>query len=264
MDTYQIGMWGPPSSGKTTLLASIYQKAYDLGWSMKPVDTNAPDIQTFTNEVSDLVDGGVFPGNTPESTLRQYDFIMGPLNQSAWLKMIGRPTQYEVRLTDVSGEDITRGKNQQLVFNTIQESAGVLMLVDPAGSGNSFKDLFDVVNNTDDGNRIYAFCLTKMDLDDNVQYLNNPHKLLKDHVFETSYSEVKHLFDEGRAKTFATSSTGFIESSPGIRRPNIIKVVDKDGEIQTRMIERGKLWQPYKVIEPLAWLFEKVAGLRVP
>jgi hypothetical protein len=261
----RIGLWGGFNSGKTTLLASLYAKRHELGWEMTPENPSDNETRRFIQEVNDLAQKGILPAATPGGTIREYAFSFEPTTQPQWYRLIGRPIRYQVEIVDVSGEDITRAGEQEIVFESLEQSEGILMLIDPNAEHDNLTNLFDVVSRLKTSTHRFAFCLTKMDLDQNYPFISDPQAYLEQVLGESTYQEIRRLFKKGLARTFAVSAVGRYQTPSGSDRPNLIYVVDDKGNLdrQGRLAKTGKLWSPIGIMEPLAWLFERVSGLTV-
>jgi len=258
----RIGFWGDFNSGKTTLLASLYAKRHELGWEMMPENPSDNEVRRFIQEVNDLAQKGILPAATPGGSVREYVFTFEPIKQPQWYRLIGNPIRYRVEIVDVSGEDVTRRGDQQIAFESLDQSEGILMLIDPKAEHDNLVNLFDIVRALEASKHHYAFCLTKMDLDENYPYFSDPQAYLEQVLGDSTFGEIRHLFKKGLARTFAVSAAGRYQTPSGSERPNLIYVVDDQGnrDRQGRLAKIGKLWSPIGIIEPLDWLFKKVSG----
>jgi hypothetical protein len=272
---WRIGMWGPTASGKTTYLASLYLHRRKVGWDIQPLDPDDPVVRNFIDGEVNALASGRFPGATASGVVQGYELafqvpVRGLLRT--------RPNDYLVRMDDVSGEEI--GPRQTIrdeYFERLRECQGIVMLVDPeeehaygATFESYYSPLAQLVTQVDDGETYFAFCITKVDLDrhwaevnrvpeeDKVAHQANLRRYLRQLITQAAWDEIEPIFQAGRARVFAVSSVGRIESPDGWR-PNIIREYGQDAE--TRIIHLDKHWQPINIFEPLAWIFEKQSRL---
>ena len=70
---WQIGMWGPLASGKTTYLASVYLRHREVGWEIEPSDPSEATTMGF------LTGGGASEPAGSSAQLFNFRALLDPL-----------------------------------------------------------------------------------------------------------------------------------------------------------------------------------------
>ncbi len=277
---WQIGMWGPLASGKTTYLASVYLRHREVGWEIEPSDPSEATTMGFLTGEAGAVNtlaSGDFPGPSPARTLLGYNLDF-TVPTAGFLGLVVNNRTYSVTMLDISGEEIgPRQTFKEDYFASLGTCDGLVLLLDPENEhewGEAFSSYYaplsQLVKRLDHDEMFYAFCITKIDLDHNWNevhavpesdkqgYQENLRQMLMRIIGHAAYQEIAHTFDERRGRMFALSAVGRYQTPDGHRRPNLIREYGQD--VTTRLVYTDQRWQPVGIFEPLQWLFSKAAG----
>lgn len=275
----RIGLWGPNSAGKTTYLASVYLNRNQVGWEIKPDLDHPQTRQLVEGERGPVAQLSLlrFPeASAPGQVLDYFFHFTVPAQRPSLLRRKTEDLSFTVNLIDVSGEEI--GLDQSVredYFERLRECDGMLLMLDASAEhayAPSFEDyrpaLTQLVNQVDRPALYWAFCITKVDLDDYWAKIaptedmpegaaqRELQDIVREIIGEKAYDEVAFLFDRGRARVFPISSVGRYGTSAG-SRPNLVEE-HIDGELQRRLVHSEADWEPVGIYEPLKWIFEHV------
>nr|MBN1228685.1 hypothetical protein [Anaerolineae bacterium] len=267
MDELHIGIWGPEKAGKTTYVLALkqYLRRVQSLAAHNPEDTQlsrdarwtleaTPDTQRDLREVEDKFLQGIFPPATDPGA--------DPKIYAMTFKKAGRAhIPYHVSMLDAAGAHVMDDADRSGYLNMLSECTGLLLLLDPdadmSGTGQTYFAALDrLMGFVDEAYPIYlAFCLTKVDQD---RFWPPPAG--QEQIQALCWEEVQGFADfyelhKGRFNDhfFAVSAVGRVETPDGSARPNIVV----EGEA-ARMADYGDAWRPYRLFDPLLWLFDRV------
>lgn len=255
-----ITLWGGRKSGKTVFLIALYHEILhsNKGWRIQPCDENSTKF--IEDAYRELVLEHGFPEpsgiQTPDQRLFKFDIQM----PRSW-GMKKQDVQFD--FLDPGGEIYENPEldaaYENIVFNTIKESAGLIFLLDSTqreqhGYFSLFIKNFNKLKTTFHTGRGFqqvpipvAICITKMDMDNN--FVNDPErfdidtyarKLVGETCFRMLTTNLKFY------KFFGVSGVGWDK---------------KNGKRNYFLTEDGIMSpvgepQPVHVIEPVEWLLK--------
>lgn len=277
----RIGLWGWYNSGKTAYLIALYRDIaiHKKQWRMYPTDDRSERF--IENNACRFLPGGYLPGSTGTTEVHNYEFQM--------VKNAGLWGQRDYRLTviDAQGRHISRPADTVGYFGALQQCQGIMCLIDPvfvksggvhrpvsygdSGEPQSYLELLErlfrkiALAGLDEHRRLranIAFCVSKIDLETHWQQRdeNAIGKHCKEIIGEQAFQLIENHCAPGRRKFFAISAVGRYEApivSPSAARrtesrPNLEPAGD------TSRIADIEQWQPYGLIRPIEWLFQRI------
>ncbi len=283
-----IGLWGASESGKTTYISALYlaflqagQEDHDVHnlddpfyglhrWSMEPANQ---DARILINEQSKGLEQGEFPQASIEPRKYQFDFYKrgNPL--------ILDERTHHLNVIDGKGEEIRDPESS--FMQHLANCEGILLLIDPSNIDwtkgvatvpselandeiltirQAIDNLFEVLEPYKQKNGFYdvdiAICVTKMDRDDCWPERHNARKFVRELIGQAAYNLLGNRCEQDRYRFFATSVVGRFtyrtEEGSVIERANI---TDEGG---TDKIADLSAWEPYQMLDPLFWLFDRM------
>ena len=283
-----IGLWGASESGKTTYISALYlaflqagQEDHDVHnlddpfyglhrWSMEPANQEA---RILINEQSKGLEQGEFPQASIEPRKYQFDFYKrgNPL--------ILDERTHHLNVIDGKGEEIRDPESS--FMQHLANCEGILLLIDPSNIDwtkgvatvpselandeiltirQAIDNLFEVLEPYKQKNGFYdvdiAICVTKMDRDDCWPERHNARKFVRELIGQAAYNLLGNRCEQDRYRFFATSVVGRFtyctEEGGVIERANI---TDEGG---TDKIADLSAWEPYQMLDPLFWLFDRM------
>lgn len=269
----KITFWGPKSSGKTTYLAMVYGIALKsaINWIIAPGD-EASTI--FIKDQINLIRKGNFPIPSQDQATYIYEITPGynlPTEKEA-------PDLIEVLRDFLSGADIKKGDVEDFspltinfvdvpgefylskpledpLWEDLENSDGLICLINPADTEKSFEYLFQLlhflkIKCKESGRLIHnklphyiALCFSQIDQPQFREYINKPKEIVKLLEEKDMFSIEKILLQSihlDRLKIITVSSVG-------------TECGASDGTIANP----GKI-NPINVLQPLKWFFEKM------
>ncbi|GIF22959.1 hypothetical protein Ate02nite_56890 [Paractinoplanes tereljensis] len=145
-DDVRIAMWGPPRSGKTTLLNSLaLAMRAEPGGSITAVDESALDF--IVSAERDLAGARQFPAATAVSSRVRLQ-VDRSIPDPTWLDRLlrrpprrRRPVQFRIDVLDPPGEAfLVAGSAQTEVLNSLVEADGLLLTIDPVGGNAGYEE----------------------------------------------------------------------------------------------------------------------------
>lgn len=257
--TPTIGIWGPVASGKTTYLAGLYLAFHTFAreWKMR-AGKNDDDAKQFIETNAAKLDKGLFPSSTEDAAHKTYSFRL--FRQDSFLGLNGR--YHEIKLIDAAGNLMYNSRYTDDYFTTLSQSQGILLMIDPDTThmGESYFTLLQRLFHRLDESRLnqgvldinVAFCLTKIDQDYYWEKREDPKKLLKDILGQTTFNTITNYFSPENMAFFAISVVGRYKTDSGEERPNIAQ------EGGGYRIANFRKWEPYNMLDPLFWLFDRI------
>jgi len=247
-DVVKIGVWGPPQSGKTTYL-SMLQYADCQGWKIKPRGKETQDIYIeYSEKIRDDLEfvPGTIPGHVSYLT---FDFD-GP-------KGLFQNHRYRIVLPEAAGEHYEKPETNTELLHEMSRYQGIIWLVDPVRidnpSGRTYRAMIQEwllrLHEIQGGGTLkqyMAFCLTKMDLPEYVDYFDDPKNFCLDKLGGDVERKLEDYCDHNRIEFFSTSSIGFI---PDTRESNI------DPINSTKLRNPAR---PINLFDPFSWLFSSI------
>jgi GTPase SAR1 family protein len=164
-DAVKIGLWGSPSSGKTTYLAALRHAAGDTNidcgtWGIFPLNQQS---KTAMVDFTHALNQGRFPEATPVGTTVQLQWLfVGDIVKSRFARRphrlwrSGKPeSKFELDLIDVSGAAFGYDPNDQSgsrpaaseALTHLFQARGLIYLFDPIRERDD-RDALNYVNNT--------------------------------------------------------------------------------------------------------------------
>jgi len=266
----QISVWGASQVGKTTYLAGsllAVNTFYSPQWKLMPGGEKEERDKTydFVTYEMDKLQNGLMPEATAVEPPKKYVFQF--VQQGNFLGTTGR--YHEITMLDAAG-GLTEAKtgSDEGYFAELCQSQGILMLVDPELreengveiAQNATMTYFSLVNRMlqylqeiHTGsltlNIPLAMCLTKIDQSGHWTYRENPKAYLEQILGKATFNQITSVFTN--INYFAVSVAGFYEDPmTGQWLPNI--------DPSTNKIKNFRVWTPYKVLDPLLWLFDQL------
>jgi hypothetical protein len=270
-----IAVWGPTAAGKTTYLAGLLLalSMFAPEWSMF-AGKGDEKAERFMEVTSGDIAEGHFPRPTARERPLMYTFRL-------WRKDsgLGRTGRYhEIGVIDAAGELILDAEDKTGYFETLRQCRGILCMVDPeisrqrgqpSPADERYQSYFALVNRlfnqlvrddrlASDGKLdiSLAFCLTKMDLDEHWPHRGQPEEYMQDILGAPTFNRILSVCARNKLKFFATSVVGVYKATGGETRPNIEPAGDHS------IIADLSQWKPYKVLDPLFWLFDQIERSR--
>jgi hypothetical protein len=252
-DEIKIVLWGPPAAGKTAYLAQLFLRHPEVssGWDIFPTK----ESQQFLDEVGKEIYLNRFPPPTAVDTVREvrYRFKNSKTGREAILSVEDRAGKESIHLDDEGKRRLNEADGLILLFDPMrnalelsQQISWTLTELHVAGDRGGDRD-----------SRPIAVCLSKTD-----QQIASPDDLKraredpKAFVLEKISSEIVHWV--GR---FCNNFEMFPISSLGVRvRRGVVEPMVFLDERGTPRIASG--CEPLNLIEPLAWVFSKLEGVR--
>ncbi len=259
-----LAIWGPPQSGKTTLLAMINSYCDSYGWTILPAVKETSDyLEAVTKQLFEL-------GKPTERTPVVKPFI----HRFALQKPGGwRQKEFVLEMPDASGEMYANPEHG--LFSMIEYLSGcegIMWLLDPVaiqagtlyGSGENarsyrqmiFRTLSRIFQTHNQGkgriDKYMAFVLTKMDHPEHSPHFNEP----QDYALNLLGKQVERTIESfcvlDRVEFFSTSALGFTDKSR--TKSNLLSngPDDPNAKLVTKDIV------PIGVFDPLNWLLSKV------
>lgn len=280
MSIPQIAVWGASGVGKTVYLAGAMlalQTFYEDRWSWLIGGNSAGREHTFDfiNYEIGKLQGGRMVQPTEEKEPEQYLFQLEQRGD-----LLGRTGRYhEIALVDVAGVLIEDTADRYSYFETLRNSQGILMLIDPKLKGvyqaptpeRSEVTYFALINllikhlqdTHGKGARLempIAICLTKIDQEEHWPYRNQPKKYLQEILGKATFNLLANTFT--KKEFFAISTVGrYRDPVTGQEQSNLDPHPDRNHLLNF------KAWEPYCVLDPLFWLldhFEREHDRRLP
>ena len=259
----QIGMWGPAGSGKSTYLTML-QFADRDGWKFRPKGAETHEIYLeYTDCLRDKLE--FVPANVKGNVhLLQFDFeYEGNLFERMVPKRIPitrKQKVYHVVIPESAGEHYENPREApSTLITTMQQSQAVIWLIDPfqlnhpESGRKSYKRmiqewLYILYGEQPSGklDKYFAFCLTKMDHPDYVEFIDEPESYCLERLGEDIILYLKDFCDTAKIEFFSTSSAGFDEDTGA-------STVDPENPSKLKYPAN-----PYRLFEPFRWLFKKL------
>lgn len=255
-----IGIWGPSQVGKTTYLAGALSSLSTDGWIWYGQNDAA---HSFINRQVSTVEGGKFLKATEEGTPTHYSFQV--IKKGDLWGRTGR--HHQISLLDAAGVQVEDEFDTFGYFESLRRCLGLLLMIDPKlknedeqaqaqQSGKTYSELLaTLIQNLQEirtGAEIdmpLAICLTKIDQPEHWPFRDDPEQHLFEILGRPTFDRLKNTFSN--REYFAISMVGVYEDpATGHVYPNI----DPTG---TRIADM-RAWQPYKILDPLFWLFDQI------
>lgn len=269
----KITIWGPKSSGKTTYLTMVYGIALksQIKWIIGPGDeASVSFIKEQINHIrvgkfpSPTIDKATYiyeitPGNrthtgSDEKDLIEkiFDFLQGADLTKTDQEETGTLT---INFVDMPGEDYLMKPLTDPLWDDLAESDGIICLINPADTENSFDYLFQLlyylkIKVKESRKLIHnklpqyvALCLSQIDQPEFREFIDKPKEIIERLENEDMFSIEKMLLQSispDRLKIITISSVG-IEC--GVNNG----IIENPGKID-----------PINVLLPLKWFFQKM------
>lgn len=257
-----LAIWGPPQSGKTTLLATMNLFCETHGWALKEANIETLNhIEAITGRLS--IEGKPVD---PSAVLapETYRFVLQRTNKRRFQELI-------LEVPDAAGEFYANPEHA--LFNMIDYlngCEGIMWLLDPValkegklyGTGETMRNYRQMINRTltrmfqtkygSTGriDKYMAFVFTKMDHPDHSQYFNDPTEYAQRLLDRETLMTISNHCLPDRVAYFSTSALGF--SDPGHTVSNLDESNPDSPTLRTKDI------RPIGVFDPLNWLLESL------
>jgi hypothetical protein len=261
-----IGIWGPTKAGKTSYIAAlkIALDSYAKGWRIWAGTTETERfLETQWSEMAQ----GKFPAPTDFTAPSTYNFQIYKKDT-----FLGTNGQYHnIFVFDAAGRFISEPDNPYGYFEKLAQCQGILLMIDPEIERNLgqprptesnepyHKLLIRLLHRlrerrTGEGDLDInlAFCITKIDLDPHWEYRETPKEYLGEILGNIAMNGIMPFCKPERTGFFATSVAGRYFTPEGVSKPN----TSLEGGIEC--IADLTKWQPYKLLDPLFWLFDRL------
>lgn len=289
---YKIGVWGPPTAGKTvylwvyTYLLDHLRRLRDREWRIETDDETHEKLGQLRSRILNQEQ------NLPDSTSEgmKYHFTISGYG-NFWLGRL----RADVTFTDWPGEHLKEDKRDSEFYQELASCDAILCFIDPLlDPRNPFKKRnsneirgpdVDVVSEDSerwsfyqrkldilfrylippDTNRqhiqqVMAFLVTKVDHDRHLWDLRHRgEELLREIILDAGITLI-----ENRCKTyriFPCSSVGAVLSSTGMYKESNLESVNPSDNLNPKYrlreitnFER----KPFNVIEPMTWVLERL------
>ncbi len=254
-DMVKMGVWGPPSSGKTTYMIML-QFADDKGeWKIRPI---GEETQQIYLDGTDLMrDKKKFVTATPlETKYLTFDFE-GPTKGITQKKR-----NFRVVIPEAPGEFYAYPDKAPELVGEMNRYQGIVWLIDPDFIKNPPQEehrsyrrmiqewlfkLYTKQGNTGNLQQHMAFCLTKMDLPEHYSHINDPKNYCLDLLGEDVQTFLEDFCDLNKIGFFATSSIGVNE-----KKQTVIDLSDPDRRTLRQTAH------PINLFQPFLWLFNQL------
>ena len=264
----QIGMWGPPGSGKSAYITML-QFAERNGWNFRPRGVETHDIYLdYTDCLRDRLEfvPATVGGLGGDVHLLEFDFeYEGNIierNAPKRIPFIRRPKLIHIVIPECAGEYYENPKSApKLLIDTMKVSKGIIWLVDPIQIDNpvdgrkSYRRMIQewllILNEQRQSGKLdqyFAFCLTKMDDPDHVERIEDPENYCLEKLGPDVIRYLEDFCDPRNIEFFGTSAAGFDEATGN-------STVDPDDP--RRLMYPAN---PYGLFEPFDWLFKKLVN----
>ena len=271
--TRKIALWGPHDSGKTTFQAMLFGMALksDSDWTFRPYDEES--VATSINSLKMLMKGN-FPASTKRGGVHVYRYVFSPRDKDSIINDDSRFERFAgffeqtnentdtlkyqavIEYADISGESYLIEPLENSVWEYLSTSDAIICLLDPTQAEEHILVAFNFLQNlwlkqkhsssliNGQLPQYFAFCFTKMDNPDVINYLDKPKELI-------SYLDSKINIDidklvlqyilPNRIKYFTVSAIGLNASK------------DTPSTFEPQKIN------PINIFEPLKWLFHMMS-----
>jgi GTPase SAR1 family protein len=238
-DQVKIGLWGSPSSGKTTYLGALCQAAEDPGerngdWAIYPLSTQSAElIIRFTDT---LVNARTFPEKTPIGASTELSWLF--IGDLAGSRLAGRknllarqsPAQSKFRLDviDVSGEAFATTLKKEAPLQAVRAKA-----LDHLTQADGLIYLFDPISERDDENSAEYMNRTIVELSRRLIEENRLYGRHFPHEISICITKFDHpqVFQQARKKNLVNDGP---DGSP--------RVLGKDAKKFFDMLCDGTFW----------------------
>lgn len=279
MSIPQIAVWGASHVGKTVYLAgamlALATFHREWSWLMGGDGDERQRTFDFINFEIGKLQGGKMVQPTEEKEPEKYIFQLEQRGD-----LLGRRGRYhEIALADVAGIQIEDTTDRKRYFETLRNSQGVLMLIDPtlknvyqaptpAKSEISYFALINLLikhlqETQAKGAKLempIAICLTKIDQEEHWPYRTQPETYLQETLGKAAFNLLTNTFTT--KEFFAVSTVGrYRDPVTGEERSNLDPHPDRN------QLLNFKAWEPYCLLDPLFWLldhFEHERDSRLP
>ena len=292
----KIGLWGGPSSGKTTYLASLRIATLldDSGeWVIDGDDSNQPGSTNFLAEATSSLRRGVFPAPTVGEKPTTYAYnISGKVNRNRLDKILGKPqvVDFTLLIRDYPGGKFASIMDpEDEIWDHLAGCQGLIYLFDlnlEAAEKPNFEYVQKAVNyiklrsteNLIDGlylPHFVAVCISKYDDPSIINKLQQGHQIYQSaedtrgtpqvldvkRTLETIADPLlvrtlERYFREDRVHYFVTSSIGFY--STNTNRIDLDDCCNVAVTPNGKLVRSGRNIVPVNVFAPLYWVAECV------
>ena len=292
----KIGIWGGPSSGKTTYLAALRLAAMKHPglWTVNGRDDICAGSTNFLSDATNTLLRGGFLAADPAGLARAFAYqVSGNVTSRTFFGSFSQPVSFTIYVEDFGGGDFAKPDPRHPVWKYLADCDGLIFLFDHKLE-TSEKPTFDYMQNTVDyvksilrsQNKLLGstemlphylvFCLSKYDEPATFRWLKENGLIVqsqkdpKSIPYVSNARQAAHLsnslagqwiernFSRERIGYLATSSIGFYIGSSGK-----IDINDCANVVTTpsgQKIRSGKNTNPINVIEPLLWIERKISG----
>lgn len=266
-DAMQFAVWGASGVGKTMYLAGAMLEIFarETGWTWVMAGADAEQQRTYdfiNSEMGKLLNGAVPEPTDAGQAPEQYVFHLE--QEYDWLGKRGR--NFHLTLVDVAGIHIEDVNDTQRYFETLCNSDGVLMMIDPGlkatylaataeGAEVTYFALLNLIISHLQAKHVQgaklkipvAICLTKMDENEHWPHRGDPKKYLKDLFGKETFGRLDRTFAD--KEYFSVSVVGrYIDPVTGREGPNL----NPDGD---HLLKRER--DAHCVLTPLLWLMHR-------
>lgn len=250
----KIGIWGPPGSGKTHFLV-MQQFAERNGWNIRPLRERARDLYIGGRKLLRKELEFISPTlPDPKDIFLPFEF------EGPGKSMFQKRRTFQVFLPECAGEYYEKPRQIPDLIDEISRCHGIIWLIDPVqidnpSSGHKdyvemIQDWLGLIHERQGGGRLkhfMAFCLTKMDLPEYVDYIDQD---VEEFCLDKLGDDVRILLDDycdpEKIGFFATSSIGF---EPGTKSSN----ANLDDPSNPKQLKSPAT--PVNLFDPFEWLF---------
>lgn len=271
----KIAIWGDQDSGKTSYLVGL--KA--IGDSSSTWDITFTSNPNFLQDVENFKEKGIFPPGTEPQSILDYTFTIRNSFSFSFL-FIKRSLRYKKGFSfdtidiggDATQDDKLEKHSEFLSFTS--EVSGILLFINPQKRSKNrgkinldnkpIKALHDHIKNTRKLGSYkvlrpnIAICVTKMDLDDHWEWIDNTEQYLEKYLLSDTYKSIKNLDSIAKVRHFGLSTAGrYKPPNDKIERPNVISLPIIGNE--RYRIASPENWKPVNLEDPLLWIANEFA-----
>lgn len=253
-----LAIWGPPQSGKTTMLAMMTSACESHGWTIVPYNK-------ATTDYLERVTGDLFERGRPVAPTE----VLSPtIHRFTLQRQEGRRfREFYLEMPDAAGEFYADPEHEVFnMINYLNGCEGIMWLLDPVAlkkgeiyrRGDIERSYRQMI--TRSLSRIHqtkymssgrvskymAFVLTKMDHIEHVHGFNDPRNHALDLLGKEAQRVIENYCIAERVEFFATSSLGFKDKVS--KESNFVEQGPDGPRLQNKVIE------PIGVFDPLNWL----------
>ncbi len=259
-----LAIWGPPQSGKTTLLAMTNSSCESYGWAVLPAVKETSDyIEDVTKQLFEF-------GKPTKPTDVAKPFIHRFVLQKSG---VWRQREYVLEMPDAAGEIYADPEHTMFsMIDYLNGCEGIIWLLDPiaikantlygkAPNQRSYRQMIyrtlsrmfqTKYQSKGRIDKYMAFVLTKMDHPDHASHFDDPQNYALELLDKQVERTIENFCVLDRVDFFSTSALGFTDKTHKRSNLDVGGPNGENAKLLTTKIE------PIGVFDPLNWLLSKL------